>query len=267
MPRTREAQDRHNQLRRQTREKGRQAMFSIDYIQTVYPEIYNEAVGFYTVLNSRYPDKPDLRKTNEYISFKKISKGEGSKSGEEFYFDIKTAMVMIRQTESPQAPETSCCQTPETSRCQAPEISRCESPEAPETSRCESPEAPETSRCESPQPPETSRCQSPQTSPQAPQTTSKEIEPQLEITLMSEDQVRKATVTTETLDIITEQEMPPVSFDDIPHDMIEEIISQLREDPDLNNVFADMDFQMEFDALGEDLNIPETTPLEQELWW
>ena len=241
----------------------------MDYIQTKYPEIYNEAEGFFTVLKLRYPDKHDLRKTNEYVCFKHISEGKGSKNGKELYFDIKTATVAARQSESTQTNESSRCespQTPETSRCespQAPETSRCESLQTPETSRCESPQAPETSRCESPQTPETSHCESPQT----PQTMSKELEPRLEIALMPEQLARKATVTTETLDITTEQEMPPVSIDDIPHDMIDEIISQLRQDPDLSNAFNDIEFQMEFDALGEDLDIPEMTALEQELWW
>ena len=84
---------------------------------------------------------------------------------------------------------------------------------------------------------------------------------------MSKQQVNKAMVSTETLDITTEQEMPPVSIDEIPHEMIDEIIAQLREDPDLSDVFQDLDFQMEFDSLGEDIDLPETTALEQEPWW
>ena len=117
MPRTRESQDRHNELRRETREKGRQDTFLIDYIQTTYPEIYNEAEGFHNVLKSRYPNKIDLKKTSEYKSFKKLSRGEGSQSGEHFYFDVRSAMVMLRpqppQT-SPQPPQTSP-QPPQTS--------------------------------------------------------------------------------------------------------------------------------------------------------
>ena len=262
MPRSKDAQERHNELRRQSREKSRQAMFCMDYIQTVYPAICNEATGFFTLLNSRYPGKVDLKKTNEYTSFKKICNGEESASGEQFYFDIKTGLVMVKQTESPQAPESSPFETIETiqtSYCPAPQ-----SPEAPETSCCQ---APEPSRFETIQ---TSCCQapeSPQTIEPSHQTTSKELEPQLQITLMSEQQVNKAMVSTETLDITTEQEMPPVSIDEIPHEIIDEIIAQLREDPDLSDVFQDLDFQMEFDSLGEDLDLPETTAFEQEPWW
>ena len=282
MPRTKEAQDRHNELRRKMREKSRQAMFSMDYIGMMYPEIYRETEQFFTLLNTRYPNKIDLRKTNEYTCFKKqISEGKESTSGEELYFNIKTGMVTVRQPENPQAIEPSRCETIEPSRCETIEPSRCETIE---TSRCETIE------------PSPFKTIEPSLEPQV---KSKELEPQIEITLISENQVKKAThtsetlditmeqemppepqmeitvssenqdekatLTTQTLDITTEQEMPPVSIDEIPHDTIDEIIAQLRQDPDLTNIFNDIDFQMEFDALGEDLDIPETP--EQEPWW
>ena len=247
MPRTRIQQDRHNEKRRQAQSKARQAVFSMEYIQIKHPEIYNEACEFFTLINSRYPDKHDLRKTNEFLCFKQMSGGKVCKNGKAtLYFDTRTATVVTSHSESPPV---------ETSHSESPPV---------ETSHCESPSV-ETSHCESP-PMETSHSESPQTT----ETTAsgcKELEPLLEIPLISTQQGRKATVTTQTVQITTEQEIPPISFNDIESDAIDQIIEQLRQDPDLTNIFNDIEQQMEFDKLGEDLDIPELNLLEQELWW
>ena len=208
MPRRREAQDRHNERRRQFTGKARQAVFTMEYIQMKYPEIYNEAEGFFTILDLRYPDKHDLRKTNEYASFKHITEGKASKDGKKLYFDIETAKVSVRNIENPSV-------TSAHSESQPMEICHYETVETVTSVPCESPSTETIS------------------------STKKELEPRLEITLIPEQQARKATVTTQTLQITTEQETPPISFNDIPNDMIDEIIAQLRQDPDLADIFND----------------------------
>ena len=254
MPRTRESQDRHNELRRKTREKGRQDTFLIDYIQTTYPEIYNEAEGFHNVLKSRYPNKIDLKKTSEYKSFKKLSRGEGSQSGEHFYFDVRSAMVMLR----PQPPETSP---------QAPETS----PQPPETS----PQAPETS----PQPPETSP---PSTETQQPATNHKRIM-ELRIPLMSPDMITQ-TVTDEEIvqgnviiaaggETLTDDSSSLLS-EEIPQDVYEAILKELRHDPELSKILDDieldtcgMESDLELSTCDMDIDLPsEDDRLEQELY-
>ena len=40
-------------------------------------------------------------------------------------------------------------------------------------------------------------------------------------------------------------------------EMFEKIINELRADPDLRNIFADVEKQVEFQELGMDLDIPE----------
>ena len=302
MPRTRELQERHNELRRISRANSKQAVFVMDYIQSLYPEIYNEATGFYTLLKSRYPDKIDLKKTQEYMSFKKLLKEEELASGERFYFDIQTGMVMVRQPQNPNRFETiqtshssppESSQTPDPIRFETIQTSRSPAPESPQapdpsrfktikTSRSPAPESSQTpdpnrfetiqtSRSpapESPQALDSSRFQTIQTSHSpSPQIHQKELEPRLRIPLMSRQETNKRTVSTETLSIITEQEVPSVPNLDIPPEIIDEIITQLRQDPNLNDIFQDLDFEMEFDALGEDLDLPETSPIEQEPWW
>ena len=346
MPRSRIQQDRHNERRRQAKSKARQAVFAMDFIQIKHPEIYNEAYEFFTLIDSRYPGKYDLRKTNEFLCFKQLFQGKASKNGKgTLYFDIKTATVTLSHSESPpvetimpghsesppvetitsghsesppvetitsghsespstetshsESPsvETSHCENPfmetshsesppmETSHSESPsvETSHCENPfmetshsESPpmETSHSESPSV-ETSHCENPfmetshsesPPMETSHSESPQTT-ETMLSARKQLEPRLEIPLISTQQARKATVTTQTVQITTEQEMPLISFDDIESDTIDQIIEQLRQDPDLTNIFNDIELQMEFDELGQDLDIPELDLLEQELWW
>ena len=287
MPRSRAAQDRHNERRRQSRGKARQAMFSMDYIQMKYPEIYNEAEGFFTVLNLRYPDKHDLRKTNEFLCFKHITEGKSSKDGKELYFDIKTASVSVRNIENPTVTsvhsqsqlvetmhsESLPFETVTSVQCESQLVETMHSESLPfETVTSVHSQSQLVEICHSESlPVETVtsvQCESPSTeTTETISSVSKELEPRLEITLIPEQQARKATVTTQTLQITTEQESPPISFNDIPSDMIDEIISQLRQDPELTDIFNDTELQMEFDELGEDLDMPEMNLLEQELWW
>ena len=264
MPRSRAAQDRHNERRRQSQMKSRQAVFSLDYIKVRYPEIYNEVEGFFTVLDLRYPDKHDLRKTNEYVCFKHITEGKGSKDGKELYFDIKTATVSVKDMENPPVETSVQCES------QLVETGHSESLPVEMSVQFES-QLVETGHSES-LPVETVittvQCESPSTkTTETMSPVSKELEPRLEITLIPEQQARKATITSQTLQITTEQESPPISFDDIPSDVVDQIISQLRQDPDLTDIFNDIDLQMEFDQLGEDLDIPEMNSLEDELFW
>ena len=221
MPRTREAQDRHNISRRRCRAKARQAMFCMGYIEATHTTVFKEATDFFTLLDSRYPDKVDLTKTGEYKTFKKICNGEELPSGELFYFDVKTGLATLNQPERLQAAQSS--------------------PEIPEPARFETVESPSSNQ---------------------PTTTNKEVNPQLQIPLMTQQQVSKAMVSTQD-----EQEMPTTSIGEIPDKIIDEIMAQLKEDPDLYNMFQDLEFQTEFEALGEDLDIPQATGFEKEPWW
>ena len=89
---------------------------------------------------------------------------------------------------------------------------------------------------------------------------------QLEIPLQDYKAYKKQTVTTQTLEIITQQE-EPITINDIPTERINEIIEQLRQDPDLRDIFLTVEEQMEFEQLGMDLDIPELNLLEDELFW
>ena len=65
----RQQQDRKNTLRRQYRQ-AREAIFIKDYICERHPEAYQEAAAFYNHVNSMYPEKRDLRRTDEFKAVK-----------------------------------------------------------------------------------------------------------------------------------------------------------------------------------------------------
>ena len=62
--------DKKNLARRQFSQEARAAMFIKEYIQTKHEEIYQEAVAFYNYVNNIYPQKSDLRKTEEFKAMK-----------------------------------------------------------------------------------------------------------------------------------------------------------------------------------------------------
>ena len=70
MPRTRIQQDQHNQRRREIKQLGRKAIFSMKYIKVKYPEIHDEACGIFNAINERYPGKRDLTRTYEFNRLK-----------------------------------------------------------------------------------------------------------------------------------------------------------------------------------------------------
>ena len=61
---------RRRELRKKTRDNIRQTSFVVDYIESKHPNIYTEAVEFYDMINSHYPAKIDLRKTAIYKDWK-----------------------------------------------------------------------------------------------------------------------------------------------------------------------------------------------------
>ena len=63
-------QDKKNFLRRQYRQQARAAIFINDYVEVKHQEIYEEAVAFYNYVNGLYPEKKDLRKTEEFKALK-----------------------------------------------------------------------------------------------------------------------------------------------------------------------------------------------------
>ena len=271
--RTRAQQDRFNEQRRANKSKARQALFIAEYFQTKYFELYNEAATFFNALNKMYPTKYDVRKAPEFRQWKSCINGEIRKSRKRTtYLNIEVDETM---PQTPDESESLPPQTPQTPAESSPPQSPAESspPQTPQSPVESSPPQPpaESSPPQTPQTPaESSPPQSPAESspPQSPVEYSDTMELRIPLLNYRVPQKSLPTVITETIEITQETE-EPLTLDDIPAEKIEEIINQLRQDPDLRNIFTDIEQQLEFEHLGMDIDIdiPEQNLLEDELLW
>ena len=64
--RTRDQQNKHNEARRSFIKKGKKAIFCIEHIKSMHPNIVKEASEIYDYLYGFYPTKRDLIKTEIY---------------------------------------------------------------------------------------------------------------------------------------------------------------------------------------------------------
>ena len=66
--------------KRKERERERRIdTFAMEYVRAKYPKVYNEAMGFYNEIREVYPEKCDLRKTQEFKRWK-IKQQEGEQT-------------------------------------------------------------------------------------------------------------------------------------------------------------------------------------------
>ena len=131
-------------------------------------------------------------------------------------------------------------------------------PESPQWSPIE-PESPQHSPIEP---------ESPQRSPIEPESPPQTYNDNmvLRIPLLQSPQKTPPAIIAETISIVTEEITNPITLDDIPHEKVDELIKQLRDDPDLQNIFRDIEEQMEFEELGMDIDLPQHDLLEDELF-
>ena len=117
MGRTRAQQDRANETRRIRTSKQRQSSFISDYIQVKYFDLYSEAAGFFNALNTLYPSKYDITKTQEYRSWRMelITGQRKVKAKPPTYESIDVPMNMYYQNtdQQPESHELSEPQSPE----------------------------------------------------------------------------------------------------------------------------------------------------------
>ena len=97
-----ERTDRKNEWRRAQAIKIREERIISGYVETKYPEIYAEAAAFYNVLNKKHPSKRDLRKTDDYHVWKASIKPKIVKpsSGAKTYPNIKKATYVDIESSS-----------------------------------------------------------------------------------------------------------------------------------------------------------------------
>ena len=192
--------------------------------------MYTEAFQLYTKLNEQYPNKTDLRKTDMYKFWKF---GSGLHTSEQ------------EQEPQPQRPASSEPQEQE--------------PQSPASSE------PQEQEQEPPTPP-SNEPQGSQPSDQGTYTDNL----QLKIPIKRYRTIKHAqSVTTQTLATKEQrstgqipQTLQPTLIEELPHDLVQEVIDQLSEDPDLMNMFDTIDEQFNLEEL--DIEISDNL-LEKEL--
>ena len=215
-------------LRKNRQNLKRQNTLITDYIQHKYHNVYTEAFQFYTKLNDQYPDKTDLRKTDVY-KFWKFG-------------------CVHHSSEQEQEPQSPVGGKPQEQKPQSPANSELQEQEQ-----------------EPPSPPSNE----PQGSQSRDQDTYTD-NLQLKIPIKRYRTIKHGqSVTTQTLcgqeqlSTIQIPETPqPTLLDELPTDLVQEIIDQLSEDPDLMNTFDMIEEQFNLEEL--DIEIPDNL-LEKEL--
>ena len=274
-------QDKKNAARRRYRQDAREALFIQAYIKEKYPEVYEEVGTFYNYINKRYPQKRDLRKTDEFnalkLGFTFVVK-EQNKPLAQVYQSIDLAegnytvvahMLPGTATEEPEQPATEQAAT-EQAATEEPEQVATEQA-ATEQAATEEPEqvateqaATEQAATEEPEQVATEQAATEQAALEQPKQT-KIFE--LKIPLMSAGLSTKtqgiqenplAAACRETLQEIDES----ILADEIPQAVYESILADLQGDPYLSDIMNDieLEFDMEVDLPLED------DRLEQELY-
>ena len=90
---TRMAEDRKKSRRQEESNKIRERRVICGYLEIRHPQIYKEGLEFYNFLNSRHPEKKDLRKTNDFEMLKKGVEGQKIKR----YYGRKEKYVRKRK--------------------------------------------------------------------------------------------------------------------------------------------------------------------------
>ena len=268
--------------RREKQSQIRQALLINEYIQTKYFAIYQEAACYYNELNDSYPSRPDLRKADEFRAWKRSIKGEPvrvRKHSKAHYTNIR-----VQSAETP-------VETPTEMPSEMPiEI------EIPVETSTETPtETPVETSTETPV--ETSTETSSEMPTETPTETSSEmpieIETPVEIPIESipkkvmelKIQLMDPSIITQTLSVETDEiiqenpmevaaqeifdeEIPtlhPTLTEEIPQHIIEKIVKELQDDPELRNIMTDIEEELEFQQIGNEIEIFEDNRLEEEL--
>ena len=263
-----ERKDYQRNLCETQRSERRQAIFITEYVQLKYFDIFSEAAQYYNELNTLYPTRPDLRKSQEYREWKKGMNTQIVRQRKQSTIQIYKNIDEPERTEiscEPERTEISCeperteisCEPERTEISCEPERTEisCE-PERTEIS-CE-PERTEIS-CEPEREDSSSESEHEDNNGESeyegnngeseyednssePERTEinnrGNCEMRLEIPLINY-KTKTPTVTTETLEtcveeVLDESMVETDLINKLTEERIEQIINELREDPDLN---------------------------------
>ena len=292
--------ERRKEKRREKQSKIRQALLINEYIYMKYFSIYEEAARYYNELNAIHPAKYDLRKCPEFKAWKAGVNGHSicnkKRYIKAYHLDIPldSPDKQLNEREIPFEQPIDILVQPIESPDQQPDASpivqlnASEIPIQPLEIIVESTESPNEHPVPRPiQQPIEQPVPRPIHVPVKGRKSLQKMEKkpgkkvlELKIPLLKPAVVTKTlcTVTQETvqegenpLQIATEEIMEestminPTLEDELPKEVIDRIINELREDPELKNIMEDIEHDFDFDQLGNDIELPECDRLEEEL--
>ena len=288
-----------NEKRRLSRSFTREGMFIADFVKTKYECIYREAATMYNVINQANPRKPDLRRTNEFRQWKNNIASGLSRPLTPIPRQKKRKLVHMTHRNIPIVTTghlTNVCislsdqidvimpvveNPPPDSQTPPPQ------PESPRSIMPVVENPPPDSQTPPPQP-ESPPPEIPLTTEQNPPQTSENPTPcnpvsgmimELKIPLIqypntpkTKQDPKKILETAYTESIIEEgnqQEiLDPSLLDEVPAEVVEKIIAELHQDPNLKDIMSDMERQLitEEEIVGLEIDVPDLyDPLEEEL--
>ena len=236
------SKERKNTTRRLLTLTSKHDRFISTYLKAKHPDVYSEADELYTELNKLYPDKRDLRKTIEFLHIT-----SGIKNINEYYYRNRVS----KKTEKNHITDNMLLEIPLLNQ-NTLTNNQNESPMViPQEINVHTDESPTVI----PQEINVHTDESPMVIPQ-------------EINVHTDE---SPTVIPQEINVHTD-ESPMV----IPDKIYEDLLRELRKDPDLHAIFNDFDLSEEDQAIPETvpeleniddiLNIDEQTPLEWELY-
>ena len=243
---TRKEYQRH--IRETQRSERRQAVFIAEYVQMKYFDIFCEAARYYNQLNTLYPTRPDLRKSLEYRTWKKGNNNQMvcqqmETTGQTYQnIDQVTPAEINSESESVRSDN----EDNNNSESAPEDNNNSESESAPEdNNNSESESAPEDNNNSESEP------ERPEINPH--------YEMRLEIPLINHRPKTTPTVTTETLETVVEEVIAQSTdeinlFDGLTTERIDQIIQELREDPELGSIFDEVEQDVAMDV-GEEIDL------------
>ena len=250
--------------RREKQSKIRQALLVNEYVYVKYFNIYQEAAQHYNDLNSRYPMKADLTKCDEFRAWKMARSGAPIRI-RKYNKVCHTNIPMEKCVEIPVQP---------VERVEIPvqPVKRVEIPVQP-VERVEIPVQP-VERVEIPVQP-VERVEIPvQPAERVPKKVMELKIPLLKPSVVTETLFiqTEETIQENLLEVategITQEETPtfhPSLMEEIPQDIIDKIIKELREDPELKTIMSNIEEDLELEQIDMEVDISDDDRLENEL--
>ena len=267
-------QDKKNFLRRQYRQQARAAIFINDYVEVKHQEIYEEAVAFYNYVNGLYPEKKDLRKTEEFkalkLGFTFVAKKDKAvkQNPPQVYLPITTVnqenFTVITyndlQTDTEQATTEQATAEQATTEQATSEQATTEQATAEQATTEQA-----TSEQATTEQATAERATTEQATAERATNKPQKIM-QLRIPLLP------SSVTTQTVNIVTQEiveenplttavnkllpnDIEPTLDEEIPEEAFNAILAELRQDPDLRKLMEDIEEESDLNNVSEDTDL------------